>query len=469
MVVRRSPGHGEHMTILAAFDPQTRDLAPVRFAVAAAKFADVPLVLASVRASVAPAPSAQGDVIGEELERLRGDITYDHGIEVRTRTVKALPPVGVTRALQNVVDEEHASLVVVGSSKRGLVGQVVPGTTAQRVISGSACPVVVVPRGYDAPKQLTTIGVAFAPTPEGRRALHEAAIIAARTDADLRVLTVMKPWPGADASAGATRRAAEPNRAQLEGTLTAAIAELDDGVPAEGEVLVGDPADALVNVSQHLDLLVMGSRGYAPGLAVLLGGVSRRITMKARCPVLVVPRRSTKSLAPWTHRTVTTVCKTYASEAIARDAVDTLTAGGVPRHDIWLLTGHRIHDIRHENVGGFAGAVEPSSPVGTYAGAVRLRRQGAGAFTGDPDQQRQGSFADAEIDTIITYEDRAGRSHVGGPLELQSLLRRFTLTDEEAARVIHDLHTGRAVVLVRGSQIAASDARARLDELAHAA
>jgi hypothetical protein len=99
---------------------------------------------------------------------------------------------------------------------------------------------------------------------------------------------------------------------------------------------------------------------------------------------------------------------------------------------------------------------------------VRLRRQGAGAFTGDPDQQRQGSFADADID-IITYEDHAGRSHVDGPLELQRLLRRFTLTDEETARVIHDLHTGRAVVLVNGSQIAASDARARLDELAHAA
>jgi nucleotide-binding universal stress UspA family protein len=457
------------MTVLAAFDPQTLDRSPVHFAVAAAKFADVPLVLASVRASVAPAPSAQEDVVGEELEHLRADITHDHGVEVRTRTVKALPPVGVARALQNVVDEERASLVVVGSSKRGVVGQVVPGTTAQRVINGSTCPVVVVPRGYDAPKQLSTIGVAFAPTPEGRRALHEAGTIAAMSDADLRVLTVMRPGPGADASAGPTRQAAERNRAQLEGTLTAAIAELDQGVRAEGEVLVDDPADALVDVSQHLDLLVMGSRGYAPGLAVLLGGVSRRVTTKARCPVLVVPRRSTKSLAPWTHRRVTTVCRTYASEAIARDAVDTLTAGGVPRRDIWLLTGHRIHDIRHENVGGFAGAVDPSSPVGTYAGAVRLRRQGAGAFAGDPDEQRQGSFADADIGTLVTYEDRAGRSHVGGPLELQSLLQRFTLTDEEVARVIHDLHTERAVVLVRGSQIAASDVRARLDELAHAA
>jgi nucleotide-binding universal stress UspA family protein len=456
------------MTILAAFDPQTLDRAPVRFAVAVAKFADVPLVLASVRASVAPAPSAQDDVIGEELERLRADITHDHGIEVRTRTVKALPPAGVTRALQNVVDEEHASLVVVGSSRRGAVGQVVPGTTAQRVINGSACPVVVVPRGYDAPKQLTTIGVAFVPTPEGRRALHEAAMVAEMSDADLRVLTVVKPGLGADASAGPTKQAAERNRAQLEGTLTAAMAELDDGVRAQGEVLVDDPADALVSVSPHLDLLVMGSRGYGPGLAVLLGGVSRRVTMKARCPVLVVPRRSTTSLAPWAHRTVTTACKTYASEAIARNAVDTLTAGGVPRHDVWLLTSHRVHDVRHETVGGFAGSVEPDSPVRTYAGTVRLRRQGTGGFAGEPDRQRQGSFGDAEVDAMFSCDDGAGRSRLIDRTAVQRLLRS-ALADDAAAGVFDELHKGHAVVLVEAVDNAMTDAQARLEELARAA
>src|SRR4029450_13189317 len=112
--------------------------------------------------------------------------------------------------------------------------------------------------------------------------------------------------------------------------------ELGRGVTCDGEVMVDDPADALLSISSNLDLLVMGSRGYGPGLAVLLGGVSRRVTMKARCPVLVVPRGSTTALAPWAHRTMTTVCKTHASEAIARHAVETLTAAGVPRHDIRL-------------------------------------------------------------------------------------------------------------------------------------
>ena len=279
------------MTVLAAYDPQTLDRAPVRFGVAAARFADVPLVIASVRAGVTPTACARDNLTGEELELLRAELRHYHGIEVRTRNVEAAMPAGVARGLQNVVDGEHASLVVVGSSKRGVIGQVAPGTTAQRVINGCACPVVVVPHGYDAPKQLTTVGVAFVPTPEGRRALHEAAAIAQMSDADLRVLTVVKPGIGADASAGPTRQAAERSRAQLKATVAAALAELADGVRAESEVLVDDPADALASVSPHLDLLVMGSRVYGPGLAVLLGGVSRRVTMKARCPVLVVLAR----------------------------------------------------------------------------------------------------------------------------------------------------------------------------------
>jgi nucleotide-binding universal stress UspA family protein len=454
------------MTVLAAFDPQTLDRAPVRFAAAAARVADVPLLIASVCAGSTRAARTRDDLITEELERLRADVT--NGSEVRTRNVEASTPAGVARALQTVIDEEHASLVVVGSSKRGVIGQVAPGTTAQQVITGCACPVVVVPHGYDPPNELTTVGVAFVPTPEGRRALREAATIAQMCDADLRVLTVVKPGIGADASAGPTRQAAERNRAQLEATLADTIAELGLGVRAEREVLVDDPAHALASVSPHLDLLVMGSRGYGPGLAVLLGGVSRRVTMKARCPVLVVPRGSASTVEPSAHLTKTAVYKTYANEAVARHAVQALTAAGVPPHDIRLLKGAPTHDVRHETVGGFAGAVDPDSPVGTYAGAVRLRRQGAGGFAGDPDQQRQGSFGDAEVDAIISCEDGAGRGRVADHAGLQRLLRG-ALDDDATGRVIGELHTGRAVVLVEAAAIAPSDARARLEEVAHAA
>jgi nucleotide-binding universal stress UspA family protein len=66
-----------------------------------------------------------------------------------------------------------------------------------------------------------------------------------------------------------------------------------DGVPASrsagGEVLWGDPSDALAAASADLDLLVCGSRGYGPMRTLLVGGTSHALVRKAACPVLVVP------------------------------------------------------------------------------------------------------------------------------------------------------------------------------------
>jgi nucleotide-binding universal stress UspA family protein len=68
------------------------------------------------------------------------------------------------------------------------------------------------------------------------------------------------------------------------------VAELGGEVPVKIEVLLGDPAEVLLDLSQHLELLVCGSRGYGPLRAVLLGSVSRRVTAEARCPVIVLRR-----------------------------------------------------------------------------------------------------------------------------------------------------------------------------------
>jgi nucleotide-binding universal stress UspA family protein len=46
----------------------------------------------------------------------------------------------------------------------------------------------------------------------------------------------------------------------------------------------------IVERSLGLDLLVIGSRGYGPLRAVLLGAVSGRVIRDAACPVIVVPR-----------------------------------------------------------------------------------------------------------------------------------------------------------------------------------
>ena len=40
-----------------------------------------------------------------------------------------------------------------------------------------------------------------------------------------------------------------------------------------------------------------------------------------------------------------------------------------------MSTIHQLHDIRREAVGGYAGPLGPSAPIGTYANGVLLRRQ----------------------------------------------------------------------------------------------
>ena len=48
--------------------------------------------------------------------------------------------------------------------------------------------------------------------------------------------------------------------------------------------------DELVALSEHVDLLVLGSRGYGPVRRIVLGGSADRIVHAAACPVVVVPR-----------------------------------------------------------------------------------------------------------------------------------------------------------------------------------
>jgi nucleotide-binding universal stress UspA family protein len=67
-------------------------------------------------------------------------------------------------------------------------------------------------------------------------------------------------------------------------------------VDIEPDVSIQEPADFLIAASQMLDLLICGSRGYGPSRAVLLGGVSRRVTAEAHCPVIVLVREAERGL-----------------------------------------------------------------------------------------------------------------------------------------------------------------------------
>ena len=294
--------------IVAGFDPRTADRAPVDFGVAAARFTGAPLIVACVCASRAPYDRSGGqleeDLVHEaaaELAQLERQLKPE-SVAISYRQLEGT---SAARTLHEAAENEDAGLLVVGSTRRAALGRLLPGSTADRLTHGAPCPIAVVPTGWQARGSVATIGVAYVDTPEGREALRGAYALARRAGAALRVLTVAKATLGVYGETEpqlAGQRGKEvtdvegEHRVLAERAARAAVAELDSDVEVQVDAFLEDPAESLIRVSEHLDVLVCGSRGYGPLRAVLLGGVSRRVAAEAHCPVIVLPRGVEASL-----------------------------------------------------------------------------------------------------------------------------------------------------------------------------
>ena len=294
--------------IIVGYDPATSDRAPMNFGVAAARFTGAPLIVASAAAAGADDRPGAGQhdeelVVdaSDALDAARRELEPE-GIAVECRE---LATTSAARALHELSEAEDAGLLVVGSTRRGAVGRVLPGSTAERLMHGAPCPIAIVPPGWEAGAGLNTIGVAYVDSDEGQEALVGAHSLARRAGATLRVLTAVKAglaMYGETEARKAEQRGRDFDevegelRVRAEDALRRATDALGGDVAVETDAFVEDPADVLIRVSENVDLLVCGSRGYGPLRAVLLGGVSRRLTAEARCPVIVLPRGVKASL-----------------------------------------------------------------------------------------------------------------------------------------------------------------------------
>lgn len=83
---------------------------------------------------------------------------------------------------------------------------------------------------------------------------------------------------------GVVRDEVERARGGALGPGQRAAAKLEVGV------VLGRPADALLALSERVDLLVIGSRRWGPTARLLLGSTGEALMHDAACPVLAVPR-----------------------------------------------------------------------------------------------------------------------------------------------------------------------------------
>lgn len=197
------------------------------------------------------------------------------------------------RALARLAQESCAALVVLGASHTGRLRRVVPGSTGERLLPGSPCPVAVAPRGYaHRTEPIEVVSCAYDATPDARRALQWAAQMAHQLGTRLAVLRVLEEPTVADATlaldpsaASAVRRMRDMAEAQTR----RAVAELDPSLNAEAVVLRGDPLHELRRCTSEADLLVVGSRGYGPLRGVMSGTLSGRLMRAAAFPLVLVP------------------------------------------------------------------------------------------------------------------------------------------------------------------------------------
>jgi nucleotide-binding universal stress UspA family protein len=293
--------------ILVGYDPGRRDRAPVDFGIAAANFTGAPLIIGSAHAGTAALGPHADEIVEDELTENAGE-SLDHlALDLRRQGIhaecRALVGHSAAHALHNAAEEFGAGLLVVGSTERGKVGRLLPGSTADRLMHGAPCAVAVIPCSWEPGGGLHTLGVAYVDTPEGHKALDAAVALAHRSGAKLVVLNAAKERGTAGTYGGGNPTIRATGFQELASTVrTAAERAVADatagesGLEVEPDVSVGDPADFLIAASERLDLLIIGSRGYGPTRAVLLGGVSRRVSREAQCPVIVLPRGAESSL-----------------------------------------------------------------------------------------------------------------------------------------------------------------------------
>lgn len=197
----------------------------------------------------------------------------------------------VGRGLHEIAEYVRADLLVIGATHRRRAARTFLGDDCASVLHDAPCPVAVAPldRVPDAP--ITSIGMAYDGSLESSQALTVAEALAEQLGATLQVLSVVpvhvkplwerKPEESLEAAQAETRLADAPELGGLR-----------------VKVIEGNPADQLVLWTEHLDLLVLGTRSQGVMGRLLTGSVARHLALHAACPLLIWPRSAQRTDRP---------------------------------------------------------------------------------------------------------------------------------------------------------------------------
>jgi nucleotide-binding universal stress UspA family protein len=225
----------------------------------------------------------------EEARRALAEVTaVAPDLPVRCRLHRAR---SVSSGLLEVVAEESASSVVLGSASSGLLGQVSLGGIADRILHSSEVPVTLAPAGFTAAPgaRIARVTVAYGRADRDSDLLASARTVAERIGASLRVACFAVRPPSAR---GGSIEAGAEDLVVAEWR-RAVVAEIADTAGAGLETVVGSGGswgEAVADISWAPgDVLAVGASS-SPVSRFFLGSHASKILRSAPVPVTLVPR-----------------------------------------------------------------------------------------------------------------------------------------------------------------------------------
>ena len=193
--------------------------------------------------------------------------------------------------LAREADALAAGLLVCGAKGESVIRHFVLGTTAQRVLSTTRCPVLVVKQPPHEPYRRLLVPVDFSPS--SLRAIRHARSIA--PGAELVLLHIFDvPFEGKLRYASVDDEVIHHYRIVAKQEATQKLQALRDqaGLPVVGTsllVLHGDPTFRIIEQEQECDcdLIVVGKHGESVLEELLLGSVTKHVLAESQGDVLV--------------------------------------------------------------------------------------------------------------------------------------------------------------------------------------
>jgi nucleotide-binding universal stress UspA family protein len=235
--------------------------------------------------------SAESDAsAGEKLKRIAAELA-GNGLQVESavRSGRAADEI-----LQQV-REQAADLVMMRTRGRAGIERAVTGSVAERLLSRSDVPIVMLRPGGRRMDRIANVLVPVDGTPGGALALASGLGLAKATGAQLHLVEVVVPLmlsaldpgeydPGWDEEA---QRAAQSYVAGMVARVR------DAGVVADGEARIApDIAGSIVQVAveRTSDLIAMSTHALTGLQRAVLGSVADAVVRSSTCPVLLLHR-----------------------------------------------------------------------------------------------------------------------------------------------------------------------------------